>query len=63
MKTVLDVLKERIAEDIETSERHLASGKCDDYAAYKEVVGIIRGLRAATNLLVDLERNLENDDD
>ena len=63
MQTVLDVLKKQIEDNIAESETHLSRGAVGDYAEYREVVGIVRGSKAILNLIDDLQRNLENDDD
>ena len=63
MKTVLDVLKDQINENIAESKEHLARGQVNDYPEYREVVGIVRGSNAILNLIEDLQRNLENMDD
>jgi len=63
MQTVLDVLKAQITENVTNSETHLSNGAVKDYAEYREVVGIVRGSKAIINLINDLQRNLENDDD
>ncbi len=63
MKTVLDVLKDQIVQNVAESKEHLARGAVNDYSEYREVVGIVRGSNAILNLIDDLQRNLENDDD
>lgn len=63
-KTVFDVLNERIEADIASAKDFLAGGGPKDHAAYKEVVGLIRGLEASLSHIADLSRNyLESDDD
>ena len=50
--TVFDVLNKQIA------------GAVKDYADYREVVGLIRGLKSSLSYVNDLSRNfLEEDDD
>jgi hypothetical protein len=42
----------------------LAGGAVADYAAYRELCGVIRGLQTAQREIADLVRKLkENDDD
>ena len=53
-KTVFDVLKERIEGDKSSAK---------DFAQYKEVVGLIRGLEASKTHVADLSRNYMKDDD
>lgn len=64
-KTVFDVLNERLDEQISSATDFLKSGGAKDYAQYREVYGLIRGLEAAKSHSTDLLRNhmMENDDD
>jgi hypothetical protein len=63
-KTVFDVLKERIEVDRTSAMEFLAGGSPKDYAQYKEVCGLVRGLRTALSHIEDLSRNyLEDDND
>jgi len=63
-KTVFDVLKEKIGDDKSSALEFLGNGGAKDFAQYKEVVGLIRGLEACNNHIEDLLRNyMENDDD
>jgi len=63
-KTVFDVLVEKIDEDISSAQEFLKGGSPKDYAAYREVVGLIRGLEASKSYIEDLSRNyMDNDDD
>ena len=41
----------------------VANGICADYAAYKELCGVIRGLALAERLLIDLAKEKEDDDE
>ena len=41
----------------------VATGLCSDYSAYRELCGVIRGLALAERLLLDLAKEIENDDD
>ena len=62
--TVLDILKKNIEEQKLTSIQFLTSGGPKDYAQYKEVTGLIRGLEVSKQLIEDLSRNqMEEDDD
>ena len=60
--TVLDVLKKKIEEDISSAQEHLSGGAPKDYACYREVVGLIRGLEASLGYINDLSRNYLDDD-
>ena len=63
-KTVFDVLTNNIDEQISSAQRFLSGGSPKDYAEYREVVGLIRGLEASKSYVEDLARNyMENDDD
>tara|TARA_R110000796_G_scaffold246256_1_gene370938 strand:- start:2198 stop:2395 length:198 start_codon:yes stop_codon:yes gene_type:complete len=62
--TVFDVLNKQIAEQVVGAERHLSGGAVQSLADYREVVGLIRGLKVSLSLIDDLSRNfLEEDDD
>jgi|TARA_R110000764_G_scaffold29423_2_gene68931 hypothetical protein len=61
-KTVFDVLKERIETDKVSAIEFLAGGGSKDYAQYKEVCGLIRGLESALLNIEDLSRNYMKED-
>ena len=63
-KTVFDVLTRKIDEDISSAQSFLTAGSPKDYANYREVVGLIRGLETSKSHVEDLAKNyMENDDD
>jgi hypothetical protein len=63
-KTVFDVLKEKLQEQQRSCEESLVSGAAKDYAQYREICGVIRGLTSAIREIEDLSRNfLEDEDD
>jgi hypothetical protein len=62
-KTVFDVLNDKLTEVKTSSEEFLYSGGAKDYAGYKEVCGVIRGLDAALREINDLSRNYTDDID
>ena len=62
-RTVFDVLTERIDEEISSAKVFLSGGSAKDYPQYKEIVGLIRGLRASKEYIEDLSRNYMDDDD
>ena len=62
-KTVFDVLKDKIEGDISSAQSFLTAGSSKDYAHYREVVGLIRGLEASKSYVEDLSRNYMDDDD
>ena len=61
-KTVFDVLKERIEGDKSSALEFLGSGGAKDFAQYKEVTGLIRGLESSLSHIEDLSRNYMEDD-
>jgi uncharacterized protein (UPF0297 family) len=62
-KTVFDVLKDKIDDDISSAQSFLNAGSPKDYANYREVVGLIRGLEATKSYIEDLAKNYMDDDD
>lgn len=62
-KTVFDVLKEKLEDDKSSAQEFLGGGGAKDFAQYKEVVGLIRGLEAGINYVEDLANNYMDDDD
>jgi len=63
-KTVFDVLDEKIADIQREQEEFVNSGGAKDFAGYKEVCGVIRGLATARREIADLSRNyMEAEDD
>ena len=61
--TVFDVLNDKLTEQKRSSEEFLNSGGCKDFAEYREVCGVIRGLDHALREVSDLSRNYMEDDD
>ena len=62
--TVMDVLLRKLQEQEESHVQALAGGSVVDYAAYRELCGVIRGLQTAQREIGDLVRRVkENDDD
>tara|TARA_R100001244_G_scaffold17641_1_gene18866 strand:+ start:1204 stop:1404 length:201 start_codon:yes stop_codon:yes gene_type:complete len=62
-KTVLDVLKDKIEGDKSSALQFLGSGGAKDFASYKEVTGLVRGLETCMNYVEDLSRSMDDDDD
>ena len=62
-KTVFDVLKDKIDDDMSSAQSFLYAGSPKDYANYREVVGLIRGLEATKSYIEDLAKNYMEDDD
>ena len=62
--TVMDLLQKKLKEQEESHVQALVGGAVLDYAAYRELCGVIRGLQTAQREIADLVRKLkENDDD
>jgi hypothetical protein len=62
-KTVFDVLKDKIDDNISSAQSFLSGGSAKDFADYREVVGLIRGLEASKSYIEDLAKNYMEDDD
>ena len=63
-KTVFDVLVDKLTDHKRSSEEFIRSGTAKDYAAYKEVCGVLRGLDTALREVNDLSRiHMENQND
>lgn len=61
--TVFDVLMKKFNEDKTSALEFLAAGGAKDFAQYKEVTGLVRGLEACMSHVEDLSRNYMDDDD
>ena len=55
----IEAMRDKIRQDMNNFTDDLATGACPDYAAYKELCGVIRGLAYAERHLLDLAENLE----
>ena len=63
-KTVYDVLINKIEEEMTSAQNFLNAGSAKDYANYREIVGLIRGLKSSITHIQDLaKQQLEGDDD
>jgi hypothetical protein len=63
-KTVFDVLLERLAAHQNAVADSTVSGAAKDYAEYRELCGLIRGLETAKREILDLAQyQLDADDD
>lgn len=63
MKTVYDVLIEKLEEAKLSSMQFLVDGAAKDYAGYRDTCGYLRGLAAAARLVQDLAKAQEYEDD
>jgi hypothetical protein len=58
-----DYLLHKVNEDILSKKDFLATGNAKDYAEYRQVCGIIRGLESVKQLIIDLAKRREDADD
>jgi hypothetical protein len=63
MNTITDVLTMQINRRIDELVEFLGGGSIKDIAEYREVCGVIRGLRTANSYLTDLVRKQEQQED
>jgi|APGre2960657373_1045057.scaffolds.fasta_scaffold260616_2 hypothetical protein len=63
MTTILDVLSLEIKKREKELVEFLGSGAIKEYAEYREICGVIRGLRTADSYLTDLVRKQERYED
>jgi hypothetical protein len=59
----ITALRNRLRTDMNNFTDDLANGQCTDFATYKELCGVIRGLAYAERHLLDLAENLKEDND
>lgn len=60
---ILELLNKKIEEQVKSHSEALVSGKSTDFAAYRELCGVIRGLQTAQREIGDLVRKLKDDND
>lgn len=58
----LDLLKKHNDEFRDQAINRLISGGAKDYAEYRELIGVIRGLDHANYSLIEMKKRLETDD-
>ena len=63
MKTVFDVLIEKLGEQKLSFVQYLVDGGVKDFAGYKETCGVLRGLASAQRTIADLAKIQEDNDD
>ena len=61
MTTVLTVLQKELEDAIELRKDALAKGAVNDYAEYRQIVGVITGLTSALERVKDLRKYQEED--
>jgi len=59
----ITALRNKLRTDMNNFTDDLANGQCTDFAQYKELCGVIRGLAYAERHLIDLAENIEKDND
>ena len=59
----VDAMRKKIRDDMNNYTDDLANGQCTDFATYKELCGVIRGLAFAERHLLDLAEYLKEDHD
>jgi hypothetical protein len=60
---VFTALRNKLRDDMNNYTDDLANGQCTDFAQYKELCGVIRGLAYAERHLLDLADKLKEDND
>jgi hypothetical protein len=60
---VFTALRNKLREDMNNFTDDLANGQCTDFAQYKELCGVIRGLAYAERHLMDLAEKLKENND
>lgn len=63
MATVFQVLDQKIVELMTIQESALVSGAAKDFAEYREMCGVIRGLALAQREVADLEKHIAETED
>ena len=59
----VEAMRKKLRADMNNYTDDLANGQCTDFAAYKELCGVIRGLAFAERHLLDLAEYLKEDHD
>jgi hypothetical protein len=62
-KKIFDVLNGKLEEEVKSVLQVLCDGGANSYDHYKELSGVIRGLRTAQREIGDLVRKLKEYDD
>ncbi len=63
MNSVFDLLQKKIQDRIQNLNESVSNGSAKDYAEYRELCGVIRGLRSAQMEIQDLESRIKESDD
>ncbi len=57
------VLRDQIRKDMNNYADDLATGVCQDFAAYQKLCGVIQGLALAERYVIDLAEKVEKAND
>lgn len=60
---ILEFLSKKLEEQVKSHSEALMGGRAEDFAAYRELCGVIRGLQTAQREIGDLVRKLKDDND
>jgi len=60
---ILELLNKKLEEQVRSHSGALVSGRSEDFASYRELCGVIRGLQTAQREIGDLVRKLKDDND
>lgn len=60
---VMELLNKKLEEQVRSHSEALVEGQSKDYAHYRELCGVIRGLQTAQREIADLVRRLKDEDD
>ena len=59
----LEYLLNKISEEVKSIEYNIARGSAKDYAEYQHLCGKLRGLLVAEDLIKDLQKRMEENDE
>ena len=59
----LEYLLNKISEEVKSIEYNIARGSAKDYAEYQHLCGKLRGLLVAEDLIKDLQKRMEDNDE
>jgi hypothetical protein len=63
MSSVMDLLQKKLEERKQLIVESVGNGAAKDYAEYRDLCGVIRGLKTAQQEIEDLVRKLKDDDE
>ena len=59
----LEYLLNKLSEEVKSLEYNIARGSAKDYAEYQHLCGKLRGLLVAEDLIKDLQKRMEDNDE